>query len=106
MMNFLIFRIQTLVGVLSLTALAAVAQDAPGFRAGTAVVDISPTVFPIQLRSGPSDYVHDPLYVRAIAFENGKGRAVIAVLNAIGVGRETCDEAKSIVADFQPRRSQ
>ena len=99
MKNFLIIRIQTLVGVLSLTALAAVAQDGPGFRAGTAVVDISPTVFPIQLRSGPSDYVHDPLHVRAIAFENGKGRAVIAVVDAIGVGRETCDEAKSIVAE-------
>ena len=96
-MNSLIFPIQTLVGVLSFTALAAVAQDGPGFRAGTAVVDISPTVFPIQLRSGPSDYVHDPLHVRAIAFENGKGRAVIAVVDAIGVGRETCDEAKSIV---------
>jgi hypothetical protein len=68
-------------------------------RAGTAAVDISPTVFPIQLRSGPSDYVHDPLYVRAIAFENGQGRAVIAVVDAIGVGRETCDEAKAVVAE-------
>jgi hypothetical protein len=85
--------------VLSLAALAAVAQDDPGFRAGTAAVDISPTVFPIQLRSGPSDYVHDPFHVRAIAFENGKGRAVIALVDAIGVGRETCDEAKAVVAE-------
>ncbi|HUT94219.1 MAG TPA: hypothetical protein VMY37_32465 [Thermoguttaceae bacterium] len=95
----LILRIQTLVGVLSLATSAAVAQDAPGFRAGTAVVDISPTVFPIQLRSGPSHYVHDPLHVRAIAFENGEGRAVIALVDAIGVGRETSDEAKAIVAE-------
>jgi len=94
-----ILRIQTLVGVLSLATLSAVAQDDLGFRAGTAVVDISPTVFPIQLRSGRSNYVHDPFHVRAIAFENGKGRAVIAVLDAIGVGRETCDEAKAIVAE-------
>ena len=83
MNNLIIVRIQALVGVLSLTALAAEAQDTPGFRAGTAVVDISPTVFPMQLRSGPSDYVHDPLHVRAIAFENGEGRAVIAVVDAI-----------------------
>ena len=85
--------------MLGLATSAAVAQDDPGFRAGTAVVDISPTVFPIQLRSGPSHYVHDPLHVRAIAFENGEGRAVIALVDAIGVGRETSDEAKAVVAE-------
>ena len=69
-----------------------------GLRVGTAVVDISPTVKPFQLRSGKSTYVHDPLHVRALAFENGQGRAVIAVMDAIGVGREMCDEAKADVA--------
>lgn len=89
----------TLVGAWRLTASAAVAQDNSGFRAGTAVVEISPTVFPMQLRSGPSRYVHDPLHVRAIAFENGPGRVVIGVVDAIGVGREMCDEAKAAVAE-------
>jgi hypothetical protein len=37
---------------------------ADGLRVGTAVVDISPTVKPFQLRSGKSTYVHDPLHVR------------------------------------------
>ncbi len=69
-----------------------------GLRAGTAAVDISPTVFPMQLRSGKSKYVHDPLHVRAVAFENGEGRVVIALMDAIGVGREMTDEAKAIVA--------
>ncbi len=79
---------------------AALAQDAPkGFHAGTAAVDISPDVFPMQLRSGPSKYVHDPLHVRAIAFQNGDGRAIIALVDAIGVGREICDEAKAVAAD-------
>ena len=68
------------------------------FQAGTAVVDISPTVVPFQLRSGRSPYVHDPLHVRAIAFQNGQGRALIALMDAIGVGREMCDEAKQKVA--------
>lgn len=77
---------------------SAAAQDRSGLRAGTAVADISPTVFPIQLRSGPSDYVHDPLHVRAVAFENGEGRAVIALVDAIGVGREMADEAKAVAA--------
>ncbi len=71
---------------------------ADGLRVGTAVVDISPTVKPFQLRSGKSTYVHDPLHVRAVAFENGQGRAVIAVMDAIGVGREMCDEAKTAAA--------
>ncbi|MFK5922903.1 MAG: hypothetical protein QM496_12045 [Verrucomicrobiota bacterium] len=69
-----------------------------GLRAGTAAVDISPTVFPMQLRSGKSKYVHDPLHVRALAFENGEGRVVIALIDAIGVGREMADEAKLIAA--------
>ncbi|MFV1996050.1 MAG: hypothetical protein ACC661_11500, partial [Verrucomicrobiales bacterium] len=74
------------------------AQGESGLRAGTAAVDITPTVFPVQLRSGPSKYVHDPFHVRAVAFENGEGRAVIALIDAIGVGREASDAAKAIAA--------
>lgn len=82
----------------TLTNLPIVAQDSPGLQAGTAAIDISPTVFPIQLRSGASTYVHDPLHVRAVAFQNGTGRAVIALIDDIGVGREMSDEAKAAVA--------
>ena len=67
-------------------------------KVGTAVVDISPTVKPFQMRHGKSTYVHDPLHVRALAFENGEGRAVIAIVDAIGVGRDMCDEAKCKVS--------
>ena len=75
------------------------AQDKPKFKAGAAAVDISPDVFPFELRSGPSSYVHDPIMIRALAFENGeKGRCLIAVLDAIGVSREMADEAKQVVA--------
>lgn len=75
------------------------AQNGDGLKAGAAAVDISPTVFPMQLRSGPSNYVHDPLHVRAVAFQNGEGRAVIALMDAIGTGREMTDEVKKIVAE-------
>jgi len=75
------------------------ADESDKLMAGTAEVDISPTVTPFQLRSGPSDLVHDPLHVRAVAFQNGKGRAVIALMDAIGVGREMTDEAKVIAAE-------
>ena len=66
---------------------------------GTACVDVSPTLFPIQLRSGKSSFVHDPLHVRAVAFEYGKGRAVICLIDAIGIGREMSDIAKSRAAE-------
>jgi hypothetical protein len=84
---------------LSLFASFICADESDKLMAGTAEVDISPTVTPFQLRSGPSDLVHDPLHVRAVAFQNGKGRAVIALMDAIGVGREMTDEAKAIAAE-------
>jgi len=74
------------------------AEPSKGLHVGTSAIDISPTVFPMQLRSGKSDHVHDPLHVRAIAFQNGEGRAVLALVDAIGVGREMTDEAKAAVA--------
>lgn len=75
------------------------ARDEDGLQAGTAVVGITPTVVPFQLRSGASGSVHDPLHVRALAFQNGEGRAVIALVDAIGVGREMTDAAKAVVAE-------
>ena len=68
-------------------------------RVGTACVDVSPTIFPIQLRSGKSNFVHDPLHVRAVAFEHLKGRAVICLIDAIGMSREMSDLAKSRAAE-------
>ncbi len=84
--------------ILILTLCFASAALAEGLRIGTAVVDISPTIKPFQLRSGKSTYVHDPLHVRAMAFENGQGRTLIAVMDAIGVGRDMGDEAKAAAA--------
>ena len=68
-------------------------------RVGTACLDVSPTVTPFQLRSGKSSFVHDPLHVRAVAFKCGEGRAVICLIDAIGIGREMSDIAKSRAAE-------
>ena len=62
-------------------------------------MDVSPTVTPFQLRSGKSSYVHDPLHVRAVAFESGEGRAVICLIDAIGIGRDMSDIAKTRAAE-------
>ncbi|MDG0965161.1 MAG: hypothetical protein P8O23_08840, partial [Opitutales bacterium] len=40
--------------------------QASSLKVGVSCVDVSPTVFPIQLRSGKSNFVHDPLHVRAV----------------------------------------
>ncbi len=73
--------------------------SAEGLLCGTAEVDISPTVTPFQLRSGRSSHVHDPLHVRAIALQNDTGCAAIALVDAIGVGRDWTDEAKRIASE-------
>src|SRR6056297_1451172 len=93
------FRVH-IVCLLLLLMVASVVQGevTSGLNAGTAKVDISPDVTPFQLRSGRSSYVHDPLFVRAIALENGQGRVVIALVDSIGVGREMADEAKAVAA--------
>ena len=75
-------------------------EESSQFQAGAAVVDISPDVFPFELRSGPSSYVHDPISVRALAFQNGEeDRCLIAIIDAIGVSREMADEAKQVIAE-------
>lgn len=98
-MNRILIATLALVTILLLNP-AASAEEKPRFKAGAAVADISPDVFPFQLRSGPSEYVHDPISVRALAFENGADqRVLIAIIDAIGIGREMADEAKLAVAE-------
>ena len=74
---------------------------ADGLRVGMAVVDISPRVKPFQLRSGKSTYVHDPLHVRVVAFENGQGRAVIAVMDALGIDQDRYADSTGKIAGLQ-----
>ena len=90
-------KILTLLGF-SLTLICLSGQSGQ-LRVGTACVDVSPTVTPFQLRSGKSSFVHDPLHVRAVAFECGEGRAIICLIDAIGIGREMSDIAKSRAAE-------
>ena len=74
-----------------------------GLRAGTAIVDVTPQEWPLTLRGSffpkPAKASHDPLHVRALAFENGKGRAVIVIVDVIGISRETLDPIKKRAAE-------
>ncbi len=73
-----------------------------GLYAGTAIVDVTPREWPLVLRGSffpkPAKTAHDPLNVRALAFENGAGRAVIVIVDVIGISRETLDPVKKRAA--------
>ena len=74
-----------------------------GLRAGTAIVDVTPQEWPLVLRGSffpkPARSSHDPLHVRALAFENGTGRAVIVIVDVIGISRDTLDPVKKRAAE-------
>jgi neutral ceramidase len=69
------------------------------FRAGVAIVDITPTNFPIRtagnLRLTVADKVLDPLNVRALVLDNQRIQVAIAVVDSCMIDRETMDAAKS-----------
>ncbi len=88
---------------LALTLLTNAFAAETGLRGGTAIVDVTPQEWPLTLRGSffpkPAKSAHDPLHVRALAFENGKGRAVIVIVDLIGISREVLDAAKKRAAE-------
>ncbi|MCX6955290.1 MAG: neutral/alkaline non-lysosomal ceramidase N-terminal domain-containing protein [Verrucomicrobia bacterium] len=85
------------------TAGAAAADAARGFRAGAARGDITPDLG-IMIVGGfspyPAKHIHDPLYVRALVFDDGKQRIAFAICDNLGMPREVCDEARRLTAQL------
>ncbi len=76
-----------------------ICQGAPAvFRAGAALVDITPTNLPIRtagnLTLTVANQVLDPLHVRALVLDDGPTQIAIAVVDSCMVDRETMDAAK------------
>ena len=69
------------------------------FRAGAAMVDITPTNFPIRTAGNlgltVATKVLDPLNVRALVLDDGRTQVAIAVVDSCMVDRETMDAAKA-----------
>src|SRR5215471_4074462 len=69
------------------------------FRAGTSMVDITPTNLPIRtagnLTLTIADRILDRLNVRALVLDDGQTRIAIAVIDSCMVDRETLDAAKA-----------
>ncbi|MGC3968165.1 MAG: neutral/alkaline non-lysosomal ceramidase N-terminal domain-containing protein [Pirellulales bacterium] len=78
------------------------AAEPAGIRAGAAAVDISPTIFPINMRGGHTanwaERSHDPLHARAIVLGDGDTLVALVVVDNIGAAPEALDEAKGIAA--------
>ena len=70
---------------------------------GTAKIDITPQQWPLVLRGAffpkPAESAHDPLSVRAMAFQSGKGRAAVAIVDTLGLSREVLDNVKKRAAE-------
>lgn len=78
---------------------AAHAEEAGGLRAGTAVVDVSPTTFPVIVNGGFLQAIgnenRDPLHARCVVLDDGSTRLAIAVVDSCMMPRELIDDAKA-----------
>ena len=70
------------------------------FRAGAAVVDVSPQQFPVLVNGGmltrSADKVKTPVNARALALEDGKERIVMVVVDSCMMSRELLDDVKAL----------
>ncbi|MCL2743554.1 MAG: hypothetical protein FWE67_06870, partial [Planctomycetaceae bacterium] len=77
------------------------AESSRQFRAGTAIVDITPEKLPIVIVGNffpkPSDTIVDPLHARCLVLDDGKERIALVVLDLLGIQVETADEAKRLI---------
>ena len=91
-----------LAAVCSMAGAGSVRAAGPALCAGAATVDITPHELPLNLPGGfnanPADRVHDPLHARALVFAGGSVTVAVAVVDNLGVARETADDARALVA--------
>jgi hypothetical protein len=92
-------------GVLVLGSAALALGAVPGqrtFRAGAAIVDISPRQFPVIVNAMFTErsarQTIDPLFVRGLVLDDGSERIAIAVVDTCMMPRELIDRAKELAA--------
>jgi putative membrane-bound dehydrogenase-like protein len=70
----------------------------PLFRAGAMAVDISPTRFPVRVNAmfteRSAEKTVDPLFAKALAFDDGTTRLVLCVVDTCMMPRDLIDRAK------------
>jgi len=70
------------------------------FRAGAAVVDITPTRLPVLVNGGMrqrlADKVHDPLHARSLVLDDGRTTLAITLVDNCVIPRDLMDRAKAL----------
>ncbi|MFM8469279.1 MAG: LamG-like jellyroll fold domain-containing protein [Limisphaerales bacterium] len=90
--------------LLSAACAVTVALSAPAadFRAGAAVVDVTPAVLPVLVNGGMLNRsvskVNTRVNARALAFADGREQIAIVVVDSCMMGRPLLDEAKALAA--------
>jgi hypothetical protein len=78
------------------------AKDPAPLRAGAAAVDITPREFPMNMPGGfeanAATGAHDPFHARALVLSDGTTTVAMVVVDSLGAGRDTIDEAKAIAS--------
>ena len=70
------------------------------FRAGAAASNITPPLGePIVggWGSPPGEHVHDELYARCLALDDGETRLVLVICDSLGIAREVYDAARKVI---------
>jgi len=78
------------------------ALHAADFKAGTAIIDITPTNLPVLVNGGmlsrSVDKIKTRIHARAIALADGKEQIAIVVADSCMMGRSLLDEAKELAS--------
>lgn len=94
----MLFVSMVILSISTLPAFSMGQAEAKTFRAGVAAVDISPVKLPVissgsfLTRSG--SVIHDRLFARGLALDDGNTRLVFVVADTLFVPRDLCDEVK------------
>lgn len=82
-------------------SLVANLQAAP-LKAGAAVTDITPTLFPMNMPGGfsanPATSAHDPLNARALVLDDGETKVAWVVIDHLSVPKRIAAEAKELAS--------
>jgi len=96
-------RLTTYCVALGLAIAAPMGSARAELKVGTAVIDITPTEFPLMPRGSffpkPLEEVNDPLSVRCIVLQNGDTRIAMAVVDSCMVHREQLDPVKKAASE-------
>src|SRR5690606_31777679 len=96
-------RLTIFLVALSITLATTTSRLHAELQAGTAIVDITPTEFPLMPRGQrfPTalEKVNDPLNVRCIVLKNGDTQIAMAVVDSCMVHREQLDPAKKAASE-------